>query len=314
LILVGAFGSYSLGANNIANVMGVFVPVAPFDDLNVFGIFTLSSAQQLFLFGGIAIAVGIFTYSKKVMETVGGSLMKLSPEAALIVVLCQAIVLFLFSSQGLENWLISNGLPTIPLVPVSSSQAVIGAVIGIGLMKGGRGIKYNVLGGIASGWVTTPIIAGVITFISLFFLQNVFDQEVSKKINYEINNEVIEQLHKSNIADEGLIKIKNKSFNNLSKLHDALKRNTQIEEDQYKIVYQYAEQDNFYIDPLIIREKIDDEWFSKDQKKALLKLQERSFKYKWKLSSELAQSSIAWRLKENTIANKQYNNTLKSKY
>ena len=33
LILAGAFGAYSLGANNIANVMGVFVPVAPFPDL-----------------------------------------------------------------------------------------------------------------------------------------------------------------------------------------------------------------------------------------------------------------------------------------
>ena len=118
LILVGAFGSYSLGANNIANVMGVFVPVAPFNDLNIFGLVTLSSAQQLFLLGGIAIAIGIFTYSRKVMETVGGSLMKLSPEAALIVVLSQAIVLFLFSSEGLENWLIS------PLRHWSSNNSV----------------------------------------------------------------------------------------------------------------------------------------------------------------------------------------------
>ncbi|MFH1843548.1 MAG: inorganic phosphate transporter, partial [bacterium] len=30
LLLAGAFGAYSLGANNIANVMGVFVPMAPF--------------------------------------------------------------------------------------------------------------------------------------------------------------------------------------------------------------------------------------------------------------------------------------------
>mgnify|MGYP001816311630 FL=1 len=34
LIVMGAFGSYSLGANNIANVMGVFVPVAPFGDIS----------------------------------------------------------------------------------------------------------------------------------------------------------------------------------------------------------------------------------------------------------------------------------------
>lgn len=181
LIIIGAFGSYSLGANNIANVMGVFVPVAPFKDLNVFGLFTLNSTQQLFLIGGVAIAIGVYTYSDKVMETVGGSLMKLSPETALIIVLAESLVLFLFASQGLEAFLKSHGLPTIPLVPVSSSQAVVGAIVGIGLVKGGNNIKFKVLGGIASGWVTTPVIACLISFISLFFLQNVFNQTVYQK-------------------------------------------------------------------------------------------------------------------------------------
>jgi len=179
LIIVGAFGAYSLGANNIANVMGVFVPVAPFDDLNVANLFTLTGTQQLFFLGGISIAIGAYTYSRRVMETVGGNLLKLSPETALIIVLAQALVLFVFSSQGLELWLISHGLPSFPLVPVSSSQAVIGAVIGVGLIKGIRGIKYHTLGGIALGWVITPLVACLITFISLFFLQNVFNQQVS---------------------------------------------------------------------------------------------------------------------------------------
>jgi len=314
LLVVGAFGSYSLGANNIANVMGVFVPVAPFDDLNIFGLFTFSSAQQLFFLGSFAIAVGVFTYSRKVMETVGGSLLKLSPEAALVVVLAQAVVLFLFSSEALEGWLISNNLPAIPLVPVSSSQAVIGAVIGIGLLKGGRGIKYNVLGGIASGWVTTPIIAGIISFISLFFLQNVFDQEVSRKTTYEINAEVVEQLNRNGINDEGLNLILNKSFNNLSKLRSSLKRNTKINKSKYKMIYEYSEKDNFFIDPVLIKNKIDKEWFTPSQIEALIKLQEQTFYYKWRLQSELAAQTRDWQLKENTKLNKNYNKEINAKY
>jgi PiT family inorganic phosphate transporter len=178
LILVGAFGSYSLGANNIANVMGVFVPVAPFKDLILFGSITFTGTQQLFLIGGIAISFGVFTYSRRVMETVGGSLMKLTPQMALIVVLSQAVVLYLFSSQELSSWLTGHNLPAIPLVPVSSSQAVIGSVLGLGILKGGRGIRYGVLGEIAAGWVTTPIIAGLIAYLALFFLQNVFAVQV----------------------------------------------------------------------------------------------------------------------------------------
>ncbi|MCK4511689.1 inorganic phosphate transporter, partial [bacterium] len=86
--------------------------------------------------------------------------------------------LYLFSSQGLSSWLTGHGLPSIPLVPVSSSQAVIGAVLGLGVLKGGRGIRFRVLGEIAAGWVVTPIVACVITFIALFFLQNVFSIQV----------------------------------------------------------------------------------------------------------------------------------------
>jgi len=168
LIVIGAFGAYSLGANNIGNVMGVFVSVAPFQSLDLMGL-SISGVSQLFLLGGLAIAVGIFTYSKRVMLTVGEGVVKLTPQSALIVVLSQSIVLFLFASKGLETWLLAHNLPSIPLVPVSSSQVVIGSVLGIGFANGGRGIRYRVLGKIASGWVTTPIIAAVISFISLFF-------------------------------------------------------------------------------------------------------------------------------------------------
>ena len=100
LLLAGAFGAYSLGANNIANVMGVFVPISPFTEIKIMNIFYLSSAGQLFLLGGIAIAVGVFTYSKKVMLTVGNDLLRLSPIAAFIVVISHSIVLFVFASQG----------------------------------------------------------------------------------------------------------------------------------------------------------------------------------------------------------------------
>ena len=78
--------------------------------------------------------------------------------AAWVAVVAHSLVLFIFASQGLEAFLQDRGLPTIPLVPVSSSQAVVGAVLGIALMKGGRGIQWRVLGSIGIGWIVTPII------------------------------------------------------------------------------------------------------------------------------------------------------------
>ncbi len=211
LVLVGAFGAYSLGANNIANVMGVFVPSSPFSSLSFGNFFSINGTQQLFLLGAIAISVGVFTYSYKVMMTVGNDLFKLTPVAALVVVLAESIVLFLFASKSLERWLISHGLPPIPLVPVSSSQAVIGGIIGIVLAKKGRGINYKLLGKISSGWVTTPIIAAIISFVSLFFVQNVFEQKVvqpsnNKDVNVEhqikINKKVFHIPDKTDIKSK----------------------------------------------------------------------------------------------------------------
>jgi inorganic phosphate transporter, PiT family len=181
LIIVGAFASYSLGANNIANVMGVFAPAFNLQDLHL-GLFTLSSNQQLFLLGSLAIAVGILTYSRKVMETVGSNIIELTAEAALVVVLAESLVLFIFSSSGLSELFVKIGLPPIPLAPVSSSQVVVGCVIGIGIYKGARNINFKLLGQIALGWLTTPIMSGLLAFFSLFFMKNIFNIDVGHKI------------------------------------------------------------------------------------------------------------------------------------
>ena len=178
LVLAGAFGAYALGANNIANVMGVFVPSSPLQKLPLpFGL-SLNQAQVLFLLGAIAISVGIFTYSQRVIKTIGNNIMKMSPLMAFVVVISQALVLFLFSSQDLNNLLQNYHLPTIPLVPVSSTQAVVGAVMGIGIIKGAHQLNWSILGKIAISWILAPIISALICYISLFFLQNVFNMVV----------------------------------------------------------------------------------------------------------------------------------------
>ncbi len=176
LIIAGAFGSYSLGANNIANVMGVFVKSVSLPELNIFGI-NFDTTMQLFLLGGIAIAVGVYTFSKQVMMYVGDGVMRITPIIAWVVVMAHSIVLILFSSKGLHDFLVSMHIPPIPLVPVSSSQAVIGGLVGIGLYKRLQ-IDFKGVAKIATGWVLTPIISLVGCMLCLFIIQNLFGQKV----------------------------------------------------------------------------------------------------------------------------------------
>ncbi len=298
LLLSGAFGSYSLGANNIANVMGVFVPVAPFHDITLFERFTFSPEQQLFFLGSVAIAVGVFTYSKRVMMTVGSGIVRLTPVAAFVVVTAHSLVLFTFSSQALSNTLHAIGLPRIPLVPVSSSQAIVGAVIGIGLLKGGGGIRWRTLGGIASSWVTTPIFAAVICFVSLFFLQNVFNQKTYRPIEYELTPLAWERIILVPGADtsmhEQLDDIWLERFPNAQTFRQALLDRLPTAASTIPAIMDIAEIDRFRVTEEGI-EGIDASYLNEEEMQAVRELAGQVFTHRWRLEEVLAESSAAWR-------------------
>ena len=135
LIAAGSYGSYALGANNVANVTAVFVGAG---HLSVF-----SAA----LIGGLSIGLGILTLSKRVMETVGKKLVRLDPFSALVVLLAEAITVHIYTFIG---------------VPVSTSQAVIGAVLGVGIVKGISTVSGRTLVNILIAWLLTPAVAGFI--------------------------------------------------------------------------------------------------------------------------------------------------------
>ncbi|MBW1648836.1 MAG: anion permease [Deltaproteobacteria bacterium] len=134
ILVAGCYGAYSFGSNNVANVTGVYVGAG------------LLSARTAAVIGGLSIALGALTYSRRVMMTVGKGIVPLDPFSALVVVLAQAMTLHLFTQVG---------------VPVSSSQAVVGAVVGVGLMGDVRTISVRMLLKIAMGWIGTPLSAGL---------------------------------------------------------------------------------------------------------------------------------------------------------
>jgi PiT family inorganic phosphate transporter len=306
LILAGAFGAYSLGANNIANVMGVFVSSSPFTDFKLGNLGTITSVQQLFFIGAVAIGVGVFTYSKRVMMMVGKGLMPLSPVAAWVVVVAQAVVLFLFSSITLEHFLASKGLPTIPLIPVSSSQAVVGAVVGIGLLKGGKGIRWGSLAGIASGWVTTPIIAACVCFVALFFLQNVFNQQVYKEVRYVLSAPVISHLEQEGLPMAEFVALRDREIVGGVDFRDHLRALATLTDKDERRVIAAAE-----LYPLRITRKslqnLDRDYLSPEQIAGLRQLQGRSFQYRWQLYDALAALTPEWQRKEDTKLNKPFN-------
>jgi PiT family inorganic phosphate transporter len=147
LILAGSYGAYALGANNVANVTGAFAGpgmLTPF---------------QACLIGSLAIALGVLTYSKKVMYTVGRDLVRLDAYTAFISILSAAVTVHVYAIIG---------------VPVSTSQAIVGAVLGIGILKGTRTIQAKTFWKILFGWIGTPAISAGMAYglFQLFLVLN----------------------------------------------------------------------------------------------------------------------------------------------
>lgn len=137
-VLSACYVAYSLGANHAGTAMGLLYGKFP---------------EKGFLFiviGGLAIATGILTFSKRVMETVGKSITPLDIPGAFAAQLSAGFGIHLFSMLG---------------IPVSTSQSIVGAVIGVGLVRGMKTVSVRQITRIVIGWVVTPTFAAIFSFL-----------------------------------------------------------------------------------------------------------------------------------------------------
>lgn len=146
VIGTACYVSYSLGANDVGNAIGPLLNKYP--DKGVY----------LALLGGIAMGVGAITYGRKVTYTVGKNITPLDLPGAFAAQFAAALGVHLFSILG---------------IPVSTSQAIVGAVIGVGLTKGARAVSQRKIITIMVGWVLAPSCAAAFAAILYRILKNV---------------------------------------------------------------------------------------------------------------------------------------------
>jgi len=146
-ILSGCYVAYSMGANNAGNAVG------PIANLGIF------HPTILLSIGGVAIAVGAATYGKKVADTVGKSITPLDIPGAFVAQVSSAFGMHIFSILG---------------IPVSTSAAIVGAVVGVGLVKGAKAISKKTIITILAGWALTPALAAFSSFLVYRFITIVF--------------------------------------------------------------------------------------------------------------------------------------------
>jgi PiT family inorganic phosphate transporter len=245
------------------------------------------------------------------MRTVAGGLLPLSPVASWVVVVAQSLVLFLFASMALEHLLASHGLPTLSLVPVPSSHAVVGAVIGIGLLQGGRAIRWSVLGRISVGWVATPLLVAGICFVSLFFVQDVFNQQVYRVVHFRISEPLIEKLAATGVDETDALKgLVGEDFQSERALMRAIGERTDL---GYQARYRISEMER--IEPVRIsaeglRGLRDKAELSTGQLAARDAVDGLTFEYPCELADVLGDAEPDWRFMARITVNKAHNQAL----
>ncbi len=156
-LIAGILGSFSIGLNSSANVTALY-----FDPHYTGGQAAnlLTDATLAAGLGGIAIAIGALTYSRKIMMTVGGGIADISQMDGFIVIIAMSLTVVIMGKMlG---------------IPVSTSQAMVGSVIGAGLTKGGGAVHFGVIKKIGLAWVVSPTVAGTLTYAIAFLTSGYF--------------------------------------------------------------------------------------------------------------------------------------------
>lgn len=140
IIISGCYVAYTWGANDVANSVGVMV-----------GAGVLTPTMSIIL-GGLAIVLGITTWGYKVIETIGSEITNLLPIMAFSAQLASAINVHIYTLFG---------------IPVSTSHSIVGAIFGVGLVRGMRVLNLRIAREIVTCWIFTPFVSGAISFLVL---------------------------------------------------------------------------------------------------------------------------------------------------
>jgi PiT family inorganic phosphate transporter len=140
VISSGCYVAYTWGANDVANATGILAGAG------------VLSLRMSVIIGGLAIIFGIVTWGYKVIETVGSEITNLLPIMAFSAQLASAINVHIYTLFGM---------------PVSTSHSIVGAIFGVGLVRGMRVVNLKIIREIIICWLATPFVSGVISFVFL---------------------------------------------------------------------------------------------------------------------------------------------------
>ncbi len=150
--------AFAHGSNDVANAIG---PLAAVVHISQSGVVDPESPVPtwLLLIGGIGIVIGLSTMGYRVMATIGTRITELTPARGYSAEFATALTIVVASRLGL---------------PISTTQTLVGGVMGVGLAQGVKALDFSILGRIAASWIVTVPIGALLAIVFFYLFRFLF--------------------------------------------------------------------------------------------------------------------------------------------
>ena len=159
MIVTACCMAFAHGSNDVANAIGPLAAVASIVDNE--GKIAAESAIAWWILplGGFGIVAGLALFGHKVIATIGQGITHLTPSRGFAAELAAASTVVIASGTGL---------------PISTTQTLVGAVLGVGMARGIAAINMGVVRNIVVSWVITLPIGAGLSIIFFWMLKRMF--------------------------------------------------------------------------------------------------------------------------------------------
>ena len=156
-VLSACFVTFAHGSNDVGNAIAPLAAIVYVLANNTVPLTEINVPIWILILGGLGIVAGLAVQGKKVIATIGENIITLVPSTGFCAEIATATTILLASRLGL---------------PVSTSHALVGGVVGIGLVRGGKQVRWQTVKSVILAWVVTLPAAAVIGAVSFTVIKS----------------------------------------------------------------------------------------------------------------------------------------------
>lgn len=160
MIFTACCMAFAHGSNDVANAIGPLAAVVGIIQSGGQILDKVSLDWWILPLGAVGIVIGLATLGAKVIRTIGENITHLTPSRGFAAEIAAASTVVIASGMGL---------------PISTTQTLVGAVLGVGMARGIAALNLNVIRNIFISWVVTLPIGALLSILFFYVIKFVVE-------------------------------------------------------------------------------------------------------------------------------------------